>query len=71
MTYTDFSKEVLNIIKNHQNVGWNRQNKPFLDKEEAFNAIVNLAISNCFIVLNYNNGMYKDKGLRDCIDTKE
>lgn len=59
MTYVDLAKEILSIIKDHQNVGKNRDKVPFLDKEEAFDTILNVAIANRFLELNPNNGMYR------------
>jgi hypothetical protein len=61
MTYVDLAKKILSIIEDHQNVGKNRDKTPFLDKEKAFDAILNVAIANHFLELNPNNGMYKIK----------
>jgi len=52
-------KEILSIIEDHQNVGKNRDKTTFLDKEKAFDAILNVAIANRFLELNPNNGMYR------------
>lgn len=61
MTYVDLAKKILSIIEDHQNVGKNRDKTPFLDKEEAFDTILNVAIANHFLELNPNNGMYRIK----------
>lgn len=59
MTYVDLAKKILSIIEDHQNTGNNRDKTPFLDKEEAFDTILNVALANRFLELNPNNGMYR------------
>ena len=46
MKYTpeiEFALKTLDILCDHQNVGWNRTNKEFVDPQEAFEKIVSLA----------------------------
>jgi hypothetical protein len=59
MTYVDLAKKILSIIEDHQNTGKNRDKTPFLDKEEAFDTILNVAIANRFLEINPNNGMIR------------
>lgn len=61
MTYVDLAKKILSIIEDHQNVGKNRDKTPFLDKEEAFDTILNVAIANRFLEISPNNGMIRIK----------
>jgi hypothetical protein len=61
MTYVNLAKEILSIITDHQNVGKNRDKTTFLEKEKAFDAILNVALANHFLELNPNNGMYRIK----------
>lgn len=52
-----FAREVLETLANHQNVGWSRKDMPFLDKEEAFDGIVGLALERGLLCENKENGL--------------
>jgi hypothetical protein len=50
-----FAEQIMEIISDHQNVGWNRDAIPFVDVEEAFTKIITAA--NAVMEINPSNGL--------------
>lgn len=57
MTPEQFTRLVLETLADHQNVGSNHRVCPFLDKDQAFDAIATLALEHGLLVENKDDGL--------------